>query len=75
MLLRHIASADNIFLKSVVDGAFVPGRVKIPENVKTPEEVAEWYGNQYAGNFDAVSKMSVEELIKIVDFRGLFQRP
>lgn len=74
-LLRHIASADNFFLKSVVDGAFAPGSVKIPENVKTPEEVAEWYGNQYAGNFDAVSKLSGEELIKIVDFRGLFQRP
>lgn len=26
-LLRHIASADNFFLKSVVDGAFVPGSV------------------------------------------------
>jgi uncharacterized damage-inducible protein DinB len=74
-LLRHIASADNFFLKSVVDGAFVPGSVKIPENVKTPEEVAEWYVNQYAGNSDAVSKLSGEELIKIVDFRGLFQRP
>jgi len=74
-LLRHIASADNFFLKSVADGAFVPGSVKIPENVKLPEEVAEWYGNQYAGNFDAVRKLSGEELIRIVDFRGLFQRP
>jgi hypothetical protein len=37
-LLRHIASADSFFLKSVVDGVFVPGSVKIPEDVKTPEE-------------------------------------
>jgi uncharacterized damage-inducible protein DinB len=74
-LLRHIASADNFFLKSVADGAFVPGSVKTPEDVKTPEEVAEWYGNEYAKNFDAVSQLSGEQLIQIVDFRGLFQRP
>ena len=74
-LLRHIASADNFFLKSVADGAFVPGSVKIPEDVKTPEEVAEWYGNEYAKNFDAVSQLSGEQLIQMVDFRGAFQRP
>jgi uncharacterized damage-inducible protein DinB len=74
-LLRHIASADNFFLKSVVDGAFVPGSVKIPDDVKTPEEVAEWYGQEYARNLDAVSHLSGEQLIKMVDFRGTFQRP
>lgn len=74
-LLRHIASADNLFLKTVIDGEFVPGSVKVPENLKTPQEVSEWYANQYAGNFDAVSNLSGEQLVKIVDFRGLFQRP
>jgi len=74
-LLRHIASADNFFLKSVVDGEFVPGSVKIPEDAKTPVEIAEWYGNEYAKNFDAVSRLSGEQLIRVVDFRGLVQRP
>jgi len=74
-LLRHIASADNFFLKSVVDGEFVPGSVKVPEDVKTPAEIAEWYGKEYTKNFDAVSQLSGEQLIRVVDFRGLFQRP
>jgi uncharacterized damage-inducible protein DinB len=74
-LLRHIASADNFFLKSVVDGAFVPGSVKIPEGVKTPEEIAHWYGAEYAKNFEAVTRMSGEQLIKTVDFRGMFALP
>lgn len=74
-LLRHIASADNFFLKSVVDGVFVPGSVRVPEDVRTPEEVAAWYGNEYARNFDSLSALTGEQLIKIVDFRGLFQRP
>ena len=74
-LLRHLASADNFFLKSVVDGTFVPGSVRIPDDVKTPAEVAAWYGTEYEKNFDAVSQLSGEQLIGMVDFRGLFQRP
>jgi len=74
-LLRHIASADNFFLKSVVDGAFVPGSVKIPDEVRTPAEIVEWYGKEYAENFDAVTQLSGEQLIRIVDFRGLLKRP
>lgn len=74
-LLRHIASADNFFLKSVVDGVFVPGSVKVPEDVKTPQEIAEWYEKEYANNFDAVSRLTGDQLIRIVDFRGQFQRP
>jgi uncharacterized damage-inducible protein DinB len=74
-LLRHLAVADNLFLKSVVDGVFVPGSIKIPDEVKTPAEVAEWYGNEYANNFDAVRTLSGEQLIRLVDFRGIFQRP
>ena len=49
--------------------------MKIPENVKAPEEVAEWYANEYAENFRAVSSLSGEQLMKVVDFRGMFQRP
>jgi uncharacterized damage-inducible protein DinB len=72
-LLRHIASADNWFIKSVIDGAFVPGSVKIPEGVTTPEQIVEWYEREYAKNFEAVTKMSGEQLIHIMDFRGVFK--
>jgi hypothetical protein len=74
-LLRHIATADNLFLKSVIDRMFVPGSVKIPEGINSPQQIAEWYGNEHAVNLDAVSKLSGEQLIKVIDFRGLFQRP
>ncbi len=43
--------------------------------VKTPEQVAEWYGKEYAKNFDAVSALSGDQLIRIMDFRGIIQRP
>ena len=74
-LLRHIAIADNFFLKSVVDGVFLSGSVKISDDAKTPEEIVEWYEKEYAKNFDLVTKLSGEQLIKMVDFRGLFERP
>jgi len=74
-LLRHIAGADNLFLKTVIDAAFVPGSVKVPEDTKTPQQVAEWYEREHAKNLDAVGKLSGEQLIRIVDFRGVFQRP
>jgi uncharacterized damage-inducible protein DinB len=74
-LLRHIASADNFFLKSVVDGVFLPGSVKVPEDVKMPHEIADWYENEYAKNFDAVTRLTGEQLIKVVNFLGQFERP
>jgi uncharacterized damage-inducible protein DinB len=74
-LLRHIASADNFFLKSVIDGEFVPGSVKIPEDVKTPQEVVDWYEKEYAKNFEAVSNLSGEQLTRMVNFRGALERP
>lgn len=74
-LLRHIAVADNFFLEAVINGVFNPKLVAIPEAVKSPAEVAAWYEETYARNFDALAKLPGENLIKIVDFRGLFQLP
>src|SRR5260370_7742152 len=47
----------------------------IPDSVKTPAEIAAWYEQRFARNYDALAKISGEQLIKIVDFRGMMQRP
>jgi len=74
-LLRHIAAADNFFLKSVIDGVFIPGSVTIPESAGNPVEVAEWYEHTYASNLEALSELSSDSLVKTLDFRGLFRAP
>ena len=74
-LVRHIAVADNFFIEAVLNGVFNPAGLKIPDNITTPVEVAAWYEETYAKNFDALIKVSGEQLVKIVDFRGLFQQP
>ncbi len=74
-LARHIAAADNRFLETVINGLFDANPAMIPENVKTPAQIAVWYEERFAKNFDALTKLNGEQLTKMVDFRGMFQRP
>lgn len=74
-LARHIAAADNRFVETVINGVFDPNPAMIPETVKTPAEIAKWYEDRYAKNFEALTKLTGEQLTKIVDFRGMMQRP
>ena len=74
-LARHIAAADNRFLETVINGLFDTNPAMIPENVKTPAQIAVWYEERFAKNFDALTKLNGEQLTKMVDFRGMFQRP
>jgi uncharacterized damage-inducible protein DinB len=74
-LARHIAAADNRFVETVINGVFDTSPSLIPENVKTPAQVAAWYEQRYAKNFEALGKVPAEQLVKIVDFRGMFQWP
>jgi len=74
-LVRHIAVAENRFLETVINGVFDVNAAALPENVKTPQEVATWYEQRFAKNFEALTKLSGDQLIKMVDFRGMFQRP
>lgn len=74
-LVRHIAASDNRFLEAVISGVFDTNPSMIPENVRTPQEVAAWYEQRFAGNFEALTKATGDQLTKMVDFRGMFQRP
>jgi len=73
-LLRHIAAADIRFVETVVNGQFSTAAV-LPEHLKTPAEIAAWYEQQYTASLEALAKVTGQQLIKIVDFRGMFQRP
>jgi uncharacterized damage-inducible protein DinB len=74
-LARHIAAADNRFVETVINGVFDTNPAMIPESVKTPAQIAAWYEERYARNYQALSKATSAQLVKIVDFRGMFQRP
>ena len=74
-LVRHIAVAENRFLECVMTGAFDANSPVLPQEVNTPAQVAEWYETNVLKNLEAVSRLSGEQLIRPVDFRGMFERP
>jgi uncharacterized damage-inducible protein DinB len=74
-LARHIAASDNRFVETVINGVFDTNPAMIPDSAKTPAEIAAWYEQRFAKNYDALTKISGEQLVKIIDFRGMMQRP
>ncbi len=73
-LAWHIAAAENMFLDAIASGEFTFGRPR-PENTQTPADIAKWYVETFDANFERLTQLSGEQLVKVVDFRGMFQNP
>ena len=74
-LAWHIAVTEMRFLEAVAAGAFDLGPRPRPESIRNSADLAAWYAGEFASHLDTVAKMSNEQLLKIVDFRGMFQLP
>jgi uncharacterized damage-inducible protein DinB len=74
-LAWHIAATEMRFLNAVAAGAFDFTPMPRPESVKNSADLAGWYADNFASRLDAVTNLSNEQLLKIVDFRGAFQLP
>ena len=74
-LAWHIAAAQHRFLGGVADGGFDFSPINRPESVRNSSDIAGWYGESFAKNCERVAALSGEALIKVLDFRGLFQLP
>lgn len=73
-LVRHIAGAEPRFLGTVLTGEFSLAPTGISDSA-TPQEIAEQYEQKFAKDFEALTRATPEQLLKIVDFRGMMQRP
>jgi uncharacterized damage-inducible protein DinB len=73
-LAWHIASAENRFLDAVASGEFNFSGAK-PEWIRNSADVAKWYAENFEVNIKRVEQLSDEQLLKIVDFRGIRQWP
>ena len=74
-LVRHIAATENRFLETTINGEFNAAPAAFPEGTKTPADFAAWYATRFEKNCEALTKLTGEQLLKMVDFRGLFNRP
>ena len=74
-LAWHIVASEVRFLKAAASGAFDFGGGTRPESVRTPADVVEWYSERFAKDVDRLTQTSSDQLVKVIDFRGLFQWP
>jgi uncharacterized damage-inducible protein DinB len=74
-LAWHIASTEMRFLNAVAAGAFDFTPMPRPESIANSAALAGWYADNFAPHLEKVAQLSNEQLLKIVDFRGVFQLP
>jgi len=74
-LAWHIAAAEVRFLQAVANGAFDFSNTAPPSSVSTPADVAAWYSEHFAAAVDRLKAMTGDELVKRIDFRGIFNFP
>lgn len=73
-LAWHIASAENRFLDAVASGEFDFSGTK-PEWIRNSADVAKWYSENFEANIKRLEQLSDEQLLKVIDFRGIRQWP
>ncbi len=71
----HIASAEMRFMDAVLTGEFDLSPNPCPESVKNSKDLTGWYTENFESRFEKLTKMSNEQLLKVVEFRGAFQLP
>jgi uncharacterized damage-inducible protein DinB len=74
-LAWHIVAAEHRFLDAVVNGAFDFTNTGRPAALATTADISAWYGETFRRDIESVSALPADRLVKIIDFRGLFQRP
>ncbi len=74
-LAWHLASAEHGFRMGVINGEFDFSGLGRPDMIRTPEDIATWYAETFAKDFDQLTRLTGEQLIKVLDFRGAVQLP
>jgi len=74
-LAWHIAAAEMRFMDAVASGAFNLSPNPRPDSIKNSADLVDWYTDNFAPSFDKLTKLSNDQLLKTVDFRGMFQLP
>jgi len=71
----HLAGAEMFFLDSIVAGEFNPPRGGRPDSMRTSADIASWYAKAFEERVARLAQLSTAQLLKVVDFRGMFQLP
>ena len=73
-LAWHIAATEMRFLDCVLSGAFDTSPRPMPEAIKNSDDLVAWYAGNFMERFEKLTRVPDEHLIKMIDFRGMFQQ-
>ncbi len=74
-LAWHIVATEVRFMEAVAAGEFDFTPRPLPDSIRTSKDLSAWYTESFEPRFESLTRLSNEQLLKIVDFRGLFQLP
>jgi uncharacterized damage-inducible protein DinB len=74
-LAWHVVAAEMRFMDAVSAGQFDFSPRPLPDSIKTSSDLIGWYSGEFDRRFNELTKLSNEQLMKTIDFRGLFQFP
>jgi uncharacterized damage-inducible protein DinB len=74
-LAWHIVATENRFMDAVLTGAFDLTPNPRLESIKNSKDLIALYEADFASRFEKLGTLSNDQLLKIVDFRGIFQLP
>jgi uncharacterized damage-inducible protein DinB len=74
-LAWHIVATEMRFMDAVPAGEFDFSPRPRPDSIKNSQDLTGWYTENFEARFEKLTKLSSEQLVKIVDFRGIFQLP
>ena len=74
-LAWHIVAAEKRFLTAIAEGAFDFTPIHRPETITDSAGITAWFDQSFAGAVPQLEKLSGEQLVRAIDFRGMFQLP
>src|SRR5215472_12591499 len=74
-LAWHIVASEKRFLGGISAGAFDFSPIPRPGSIKNSAAIATFFDESFAVTLEKLEALSGEQLIKMIDFRGMFQWP
>jgi uncharacterized damage-inducible protein DinB len=74
-LAWHIVVAEMRFMDALPAGEFDLTPRPCPDSIKNSADLNAWYAENFAARLEKLKTLSNEQLLKVVDFRGLFNQP
>jgi uncharacterized damage-inducible protein DinB len=74
-LAWHIVAAEKRFHGGICAGGFDFTPIHRPDAIRDSAGIAAWFDETFAANLEQMQRLSGEQLVKAIDFRGMFQRP